>query len=239
MKKRQLQSAPWLGLAIVGIWVLLPSTQALAQESLLGALKAKADLLFENGFYEQAAQASQEIVDISQDSFGDDHPKTATAQNDLAYIYDAQGKYVAAESLYTKSIEIWVKNFGEKHLNVAIGLNNLGELYRSQNQLSKAESCYKKSLTIKTQLYGENHPGIATTLYNLGELYERQEKTSLAIRLFEKALNILDATKHNAAENKQLIILSLIEVYRDNGQKEKAIAMEQRLQPARKGAYSE
>ena len=57
------------------------------------------------------------------------HPDTATSLNNLAALYDRQGQYEQAESLYQRALTIREQQLGPLHPDTAQSLNNLGELY--------------------------------------------------------------------------------------------------------------
>jgi tetratricopeptide (TPR) repeat protein len=48
---------------------------------------------------------------------GADHPDVATSLNNLASLYDSQGKYSEAEPLYLRAIQILEKVLGSEHPN--------------------------------------------------------------------------------------------------------------------------
>ncbi len=54
------------------------------------------------------------------------------ALNNLAGLYDDQGRYAEAEPLYKRSLAIREKALGPDHPDVATALNNLAELYKDR-----------------------------------------------------------------------------------------------------------
>jgi tetratricopeptide (TPR) repeat protein len=46
---------------------------------------------------------------------GELHPSTATSLNNLASLYQAQGKYEQAEPLYERALAIYTQAFGLQH----------------------------------------------------------------------------------------------------------------------------
>lgn len=55
----------------------------------------------------------------------------ATSYNNLAGLYDSQGRYSEAESLYRQALEILLRVLGEEHPNTIICRENL-ELLRDK-----------------------------------------------------------------------------------------------------------
>ena len=71
-----------------------------------------------------------------------------TSLNNLAALYDDQGRYADAEPLYKRSLAIREKALGPDHPDVATSLNNLAVLYDEQGRYADAEPLYKRSLAI-------------------------------------------------------------------------------------------
>jgi tetratricopeptide (TPR) repeat protein len=73
----------------------------------------------------------------------------AASLNNLAQLYQAQGRYADAEPHYKRALAIYEKALGPDHPNLAASLNNLAELYRAQGRYADAEPLYKRALAIK------------------------------------------------------------------------------------------
>ena len=92
---------------------------------------------------------------------GPDHPDTALSLNNLAVLYDNQGKYDKAEPLYQRALTIREKVLGPDHPDTATSLNNLAVLYDNQGKYDKAEPLYQRALTIYEKVLGPDHPHTA------------------------------------------------------------------------------
>ncbi len=110
--------------------------------------------------------------------------------NNLATLYQLQGKYAEAEPLYRDALKIQRETLGEKFTDTATSLNNLAALYRDQGRYAEAEPLYRDALKIKRKLLGEKHSDIAVSLNNLAVLYMSQAKYADAEPLYRDALNI-------------------------------------------------
>ena len=53
--------------------------------------------------------------DIGEKTLGPEHPDLATRLNNLAILYNTQGKYEQVEPLYQRAIAIREKVFGPEH----------------------------------------------------------------------------------------------------------------------------
>src|SRR5437870_10653498 len=60
--------------------------------------------LFKQGKYGEATLLAQKSVELAKSAFGADDLRLATSMNNLALLYDKQGKYSDAESLYKQAL---------------------------------------------------------------------------------------------------------------------------------------
>ncbi|MDO0824092.1 tetratricopeptide repeat protein, partial [Desulfosporosinus nitroreducens] len=120
--------------------------------------------------YEEAEPLYKRSLEIREEVLGAKHPSTANSLNNLALLYDKQGRYEEAEPLYKRSLEIREEVLGAKHPDTATSLNNLAGLYDKQGRYEEAEPLYKRSLEIREEVLGAKHPDTATSLNNLAGL---------------------------------------------------------------------
>ena len=66
---------------------------------------------------------------------------SAPVCNNLAALYEAQGRYAEAEPLYKRALAIYEKALGPEHPNVATSLHNLALLYEAQSRLPRPSLC--------------------------------------------------------------------------------------------------
>ena len=102
---------------------------------------------YEEGRYAEAEKRWLAALEEAE-GFGPDDERLATSLNNLAALYNAQGKYAEAEPLYQRSLAIREKVLGAEHPQVATGLNNLALLYDNQGKYAEAEPLNKRSLAI-------------------------------------------------------------------------------------------
>ncbi len=105
-------------------------------------------------------------------------------------VYEAQGRYGQAESLYKRDLAISEKKLGPDHPEIATTLSNLAVLYGTQGRYVEAESLHKRALAIEEKKLGLDHPGVATTLNNLAALYLLQGQVTRAEQLYRRTLTI-------------------------------------------------
>jgi tetratricopeptide (TPR) repeat protein len=114
----------------------------------------------------------------------------ATSLNNLAFLYDNQGKYSEAEPLLLDALEMRKQLFTGDHPDVATSLNNLAFLYNNQGRYSEAEPLYLDALEMRRRLFTGDHPDVASSLNNLADLYHNQGKYSEAEPLYLDALEM-------------------------------------------------
>ncbi|MEM9908006.1 MAG: CHAT domain-containing tetratricopeptide repeat protein, partial [Cyanobacteria bacterium P01_D01_bin.44] len=132
----------------------------------------------------------QEDLDILREQMGERHPLVATSLNNLANLYQEQGRYVEAEPRYQEALDILREQLGERHPDVATSLNNLANLYVNQGRYVEAEPLYQEALAIYREQLGERHPDVATSLNNLAGLYWAQGNLTQAMSTFQAGLEI-------------------------------------------------
>ena len=138
----------------------------------------------------------------------------ANSLNNLALLYESQGRYNDAEPLYLQSLDIWKRQLGDDHPDVATSLNNLAELYRSQGRYNDAEPLYLQSLDIRKRQLGDDHPDVATSLNNLAELYRSQGRYNDAEPLY---LQSLDIRKRQLGDDHPTSLNNLALLYESQG----------------------
>jgi adhesin HecA-like repeat protein len=83
---------------------------------------------YEHALYAEAEPLYTRALEIREKSLGKDHPNVAASLNNLAGLYDAQGRYDEAEPLYKRALEILEKSLGEKHPGTVTVSENLAAL---------------------------------------------------------------------------------------------------------------
>ena len=71
---------------------------------------------------------------------GAEHPDTLSSANNLAGLYESQGRYGEAEPLYVRVLAARERVLGAEHPSTLISVNNLAGLYERQGRYGEAES---------------------------------------------------------------------------------------------------
>ena len=99
-----------------------------------------------------------QAIEIDKIALTENHPGIATDLNNLAGLYESQGKYEAAEQLYLQAFEIRKIALPKNHPDTAMTLWHLAVHYENKRIFTSAESFYLKALKIYKQSLGLEHP---------------------------------------------------------------------------------
>ncbi len=82
----------------------------------------------------------------------------AQSLNNLAALYDSQGKYAEAEPLYRRALAIREKALGPEHPSVATALENYAGLLRKTNREVEAARLEASAQAIRAKHAAKNPP---------------------------------------------------------------------------------
>ncbi len=88
---------------------------------------------------------------LREGALGPEHPDVAQSLNNLAALYDDQGRYAEAEPLYQRSLAIWEKALGPAHPHVATSLENYAALLRQTACADEAERMWARANAIRAE----------------------------------------------------------------------------------------
>ena len=83
-----------------------------------------------------------QAIEIHKIALPENHPSLAINLNNLAGLYDSQGKYEAAEPLYLQAIEIFTQSLGEEHPNTQTVLKNYQIFLNKKNESKQSKDKY-------------------------------------------------------------------------------------------------
>ena len=146
------------------------------------------DFLQSRGIYSLSCGLAEMLKDEHEICLGHEHPDTLTSINNLASLYQDQGKYPDAEPLYKEALVGRQKTLGLEHSDTLTSMNNLAFLYQDQGKYTDAEPLYKKALAGCQKALGLKHPDTFTFMNNLASLYSHQGKYADAEPLYKEVL---------------------------------------------------
>ena len=158
---------------------------------LLGCL---GNSLYGVALWRESEEIQRRHLELSVRHYGEDHPQSASAMNNLAGLLQATNRLAEAEPLMRRALEIDQASHGKNHPGVAIDLNNLALLLQATNRLAEAELLMRRALEINQASYGEDHPYIAISLNNLALLLLATNRLAEAESLMRRARGIDQAS---------------------------------------------
>lgn len=155
--------------------------------NLARVLEIKADLLRQQGSYEDALaiyEESKEIVEGGSEC----EEMLARIFASIGVLYDFADNLADAVLNYERAIEIY-EGLDLVPQNEVVNIcNNLGFLYRGLGNLSKAETFFLKGLEICHDIYGSENHKTATLFNNVGSLYSKSGYDEQARNMHAMAL---------------------------------------------------
>ena len=156
----------------------------------LSSLQQKIDELDHAGNYREAVPIAEEHRKLSEKTWGDVDPRTATSLNKLGELYHEMGNYRGARTLCDRALEIREKSLGSEHPETAASLAMLAEIYQSTADYIQAEALFQRSLQIQEKTLGPGHAETAAGLTKLAGLYAAKANFEKAKELAERGLKI-------------------------------------------------
>ncbi|MCP4347468.1 MAG: tetratricopeptide repeat protein, partial [Desulfobacterales bacterium] len=113
---------------------------------------------YHDGQYQTGIAFAEKAYQYALKQFGKKHPSTLTSMNNLALLYELQGRYGEAEPLCKAALQLSENVLGKEHPDTLTSMNNLAGLYESQGRYGEAEPLYKAALQLRENVLGKEHP---------------------------------------------------------------------------------
>ncbi len=172
----------------------------------------------------------------AQEILGPDHPYVATTLNELAGLYQEEGRYKEAEPLLQRALGIDERVLGPGHPDVATTLNNLAVLYLIERRPKEAEPLFQRALAIKERVLGPEHTSLAATVGNLAGLYLIEGRPKEAEPLLQRALGIDERVLGPGHPDVARTLSNLAGLYQQEGRYKEAEPLFQRALAIRERA---
>jgi tetratricopeptide (TPR) repeat protein len=151
------------------------------------ALADKAGCLIDIGWYEEASDTYEKLIEIAKKT--GDQRSIAVGMGQLGRVRHHQKKFSEALQLYTEAL----RRFEHLSEPASAGTtwHQIGVIYEEARQYKSAEAAYQRSLNIRVQI--GNRFGQASTLAQLGSLYGTIGRVEDAVRIYRQAAEIFVA----------------------------------------------
>lgn len=147
-------------------------------------------LLLTNGNIHEAEKIAVKASTGINLILGDEHSISLEANDNLASIFQAQGRLLKAESLQLSTYNIAVSTLGIKHPQSLMISSNLADLYHAMGRYEDAVKLQRSSVNIAYEILGVEHPQTQTIVNNLAVSLKKLSKYEEAESLYKEALNI-------------------------------------------------
>ena len=146
---------------------------------------------YQQGNFVKALDVSKDLLRQTQDHFGQDHPATASAFNNVGLMFKLLGDFTDARKHYNSALRIYGKVVGRDHASYAMALHNLGTLNKAQVHFDSSLKAIERLGLVETALeyleeaweirkaeLGDEHPHTVATRSTYG--------TTLAIQVLHQ-----------------------------------------------------
>ena len=165
-------------------------------------LKTQAGTLQRQGHYDQAESLYRRIIALYEQTYGPDHPSTATSLYDLTELFKAQERYGEAEPLLRRLLAIREKTYGVGHPETLADFNNLVWVLRlhaialtlrarqlkDQGGHREAEPLFRRALALVEENPNVKSCQIGNLLDDLAEVLRAQGRHTDAELFYRRAL---------------------------------------------------
>ena len=165
----------------------------------------------------EAEPLLKRALDIREKALGKDHPDTANSLNNLAELYNKQGKYVEAEPLYKRALDIREKELGKDHPSTGHqpqqpggALSGAGEVRGGRTALQARSRHPREGAGQKSSGHRHQPQQPGGTLRFQGKYVEAEPLYKRALDIREKALGKNHPDTANSLNN-------LAGLYREQG----------------------
>ncbi|KLJ11374.1 hypothetical protein EMPG_09678 [Blastomyces silverae] len=144
--------------------------------SLCSSVSNLANTYSYQGWWEEAKELYEPVLEIYKQVVGPEHPGTLFSMTHLAYIYMKQGQWKKAEELVMHVLQTTKQVLGPEHPVTLTSMMNLATIYIEQGQEQEAEKLAKQALEIFKQVLGPEHPETLRSMTLLACIYTTQEQ---------------------------------------------------------------
>ncbi|QRV92201.1 kinesin light chain [Ceratobasidium sp. AG-Ba] len=178
------------------------------------------------GKYQKALVQTEIVLAVQRDRLGEDHDKTLTSMNRVAYYYCILGQYKKSEMLQEQLVEIRKRVSGHEHCETLEAMRNLASTYYDLGRDTDAQSLQLHILDTRKRVYGHEDPGTVTAMYELAVTYKAQGRYDEAQALL---VQVVDAEKRARGDEHPETLASMHELastYYSQGRYDEAESMQ-------------
>lgn len=172
-----------------------------SNNDLLFAQVIKAMIFDKMGKFEESKAINEKVIAIRKQNFGENHPRTLSAVNNLAAVENNLGNFDKAQELMAQVIDGKTKMIGASHLSTLISRTNLLSFYVKRSELEKADAYSQELLKELNETVGPLHKYTLVVNNIRAYLLEDLDQLEAAEDLYRQTLqNYQDMGKNSGTE---------------------------------------
>ncbi len=157
------------------------------------ALSSLAMVRTNGGDLDSAEALRREVLDIFRGIYGDAHPASTVALNNLASVLFAQRRYAEALPVFEQVLAQRRLLHAENHPSIAMAANNVANALLSTGEPARALVLAQEALDIRRPSLGDVHPATALSITIVGAALLDLGRLDAAQAHFEEALAVFAA----------------------------------------------
>lgn len=182
------------------------------------------------GRIQEAEQMYRAVAVIYESTVGREHPRRATALNNLARLLETeQRKHVEAEKLGREALRIKRAFYKPGHAEIAISLVNLANILSYQNRDSESEELAREALAMYEKANRIEHEDAAQCLQMLATCRLKRGAPAEGLALLDQALAANEKNPFPPAQTAKLHAMRALMLQQLDRQQDAAGAMDRAL----------
>jgi len=149
--------------------------------------------MHDKGDYASAEAMYREVIQMETDLLGYEHPETARAISNLAFLLYDKGETDAAIEMGREVVQLNRALFEGDHPAIARSQSNLGIWLVEEGQVAEAEPVLLDAVAMAREVYEANHPDLANSASGLALLYLDTGRPEQALAAAAEAQAVLAA----------------------------------------------
>ena len=174
---------------------VMEETLGRANELTIDCVDAYSSLLREWGQYDESVKMCNRVVDDRMILYGEEHPKTLIARNNLALSYWRSKSLAKAEEILRDVCASHERCGRQDHIDALQACSNLSIILRDENKLEAAVIFARKAVTGRERRFGPDHrltisstAELALTLTNKDDFEEGEKLARRVIAIRKQRL---------------------------------------------------
>ena len=151
-------------------------------------LEGLANLFFGKGLHSKGIPYAEKVVAFNESRYGKDNPTLLKSLHLLGFLYEGNGEYAKAESLYRRELAGWERLQGPLGEKTLIAINRLACLLGLKYDFENAELLFRRAIEGREKVLGLNDPETLKSKQDLGWMFYRKGDYAAAEPFFRNAL---------------------------------------------------